>query len=222
MLGTFAQRAKELVPIMRSVGLLLALSGGGGCSNGHIDGAGLPSGGSSAGSAGSSAGSAASSAGGTTACVIADPVASPVRRLTRLEYDNTVRDLLGLDLSLAAGFPTDAIAGGFSNNASVLSVSALLAEKYMAAAETLAAEAIMNLATLLPCDPAATGEDACARAFIETFGRRAYRRPLAAADSDQRPSSRRSFFRNSSLNSKLEFPCGRAAPVAVCHRPRSL
>jgi hypothetical protein len=125
------------------------------------------------------------SRGGASACVTVEPEASPLRRLTRLEYDNTIRDLLGLDLKLAARFPPDAVAGGFSNNASVLTISPLLAEKYMEAAETLAAEVVEDLAAHLPCDPAAIGEDACAREFIQVFGRRAYRRPLAVADTER-------------------------------------
>jgi hypothetical protein len=117
-------------------------------------------------------------------CTTTDPSPSPLRRLTRLEYNNTVRDLLGVDMAPADKFPPDEIAGGFSNNASVLAVSPLLAELYMDAAEALSAEAVKNLPALLPCDPAAAGEDACARQFVQRFGRRAYRRPLAAAETD--------------------------------------
>ncbi|HEY0707128.1 MAG TPA: DUF1592 domain-containing protein, partial [Polyangia bacterium] len=111
-----------------------------------------------------------------------DPVATPLRRLTRTEYNNTVRDLLGVDLAPADNFPVDEIAGGFSNNASVLAVSPLLAEKDLEAAEALAAEAVKKLPTLLPCDPAAAGEEPCARQFVQRFGRRAYRRPLVDAE----------------------------------------
>jgi hypothetical protein len=112
----------------------------------------------------------------------AEPPASPLRRLTRLEYNNTARDLFGFDLAPADGFPADEVAGGFSNNASVLTVSPLLAEKYLEAAEKLAAEAVKNLTALLPCDPAAMGEEPCARQFVQRFGRRALRRPLEAPD----------------------------------------
>jgi hypothetical protein len=55
----------------------------------------------------------------------------------------------------------------------------------MEAAETLAAEAVKNLAALLPCDPVAVGEDACAGQFVQVFARRAYRRPVVAADADR-------------------------------------
>ena len=108
-----------------------------------------------------------------------------MRRLTRLEYNNTVRDLLGDTTAPADRFPPDEVSNGFNNNGAVLSVSPLLAEKYQEAAEALAATAVKNLAALVPCDPARAGEDACARQFVEGFGRRVYRRPLAAAETQR-------------------------------------
>jgi Protein of unknown function (DUF1592)/Protein of unknown function (DUF1588)/Protein of unknown function (DUF1587)/Protein of unknown function (DUF1595)/Protein of unknown function (DUF1585) len=155
-------------PVLRATWVLLLAAG---CSHGKTDASGgivgpLPP------------------AGGAL-CVTAEPVPTPLRRLTRLEYNNTVRDLLAVNLAPADGFPPDEIAGGFSNNASVLTISPLLAEKYMDAAEALAAEAIKNLPALVPCDPTQAGEDACARQFVQRFGRRAFRRPLAPAEIDR-------------------------------------
>jgi hypothetical protein len=106
------------------------------------------------------------------------PGDAPIRRLTRFEYDNTVRDLLGDDSRPAQSFAPDETALGFDNQAASQSVTALGAEQYLAAAEQLASRAADHLDTLLPCDPQAIGEDACARAFIAAFGRRAFRRPL--------------------------------------------
>lgn len=125
------------------------------------------------------------------ACGVTERIPAPQRRLTRFEYNNTVRDLLGTSQTPAEQFPVDEVAGGFNNNASVLTISPLHAEKYLLAAESLAAEAVAgDLSRLLPCDPAAVEgnvaqEEACARRFIEQFGRRAYRRPLAPADVDR-------------------------------------
>jgi hypothetical protein len=58
-----------------------------------------------------------------------------VRRLNRAEYNNTVRDLVGLDLRLADHFPADDTGHRFDNNADVLSLPPILFEKYLAAAE---------------------------------------------------------------------------------------
>jgi hypothetical protein len=52
----------------------------------------------------------------------------------------------------------------------------------MAAAEAISEQAVADLPALLPCDPAAIGEDACADEFIADFGRRAYRRPLTESE----------------------------------------
>jgi hypothetical protein len=120
-----------------------------------------------------------------TQCTTTEPFRSPLRRLTRVEYNNTVRDLLGDTTAPADRFPPDEVSNGFSNNAAVLSVSPLLAEKYQEAAEALAATAVQNLTGLVGCDPVRMGEEPCARQFIDRFGRRAYRRPLAAPETDR-------------------------------------
>jgi hypothetical protein len=113
-----------------------------------------------------------------------DPGPLVIRRLTRLEYDNTVRDLLGTSSTPAAGFPTEERRLGFDNNSEALSVPPLLAEQYLLAAEQLAGEAVQpqSLSRLVPCDPAAAGVDACGAQFIAAFGKKAYRRPLGADD----------------------------------------
>lgn len=73
------------------------------------------------------------------------PVAGRVtaRRLNRAEYNNTVRDLLGLTISPADQFPSDDSGYGFDNNGDVLTVSPVLMEKYLAAAEKIATTAIV-------------------------------------------------------------------------------
>ncbi len=74
----------------------------------------------------------------------ADPGRVITRRLNRTEYNNTVRDLLGLDLHPADAFPHDDSGYGFDNIGDVLSLSPILMEKYLAAAETLARTAIFG------------------------------------------------------------------------------
>ena len=106
-------------------------------------------------------------------------VDTPIRRLTRFEYNNTVRDLLGDTTSPANVLPPEEEVAGFNNQAGALTSSDLLIEQYMKVAEDVSARAVGNLATLLPCDPTLDGEEACSLSFIEDFGRRAFRRPLS-------------------------------------------
>ena len=69
----------------------------------------------------------------------ADPGRVTARRLNRTEYDNTLRDLFGVELKLAAEFPDDDVGYGFDNIGDVLSVSPLRVEQYLNAAERLTA-----------------------------------------------------------------------------------
>jgi len=107
---------------------------------------------------------------------------TPLRRLTRFEYANTVKHLLNVSTDFTRDIPVDEVTDGFSNNAGVLTVSPLHAEKYVLAAEAAAKEAVANLASLAPCDATAKGEETCAREFARSFGRRAFRRPTTPED----------------------------------------
>lgn len=66
------------------------------------------------------------------------------RRLNRSEYNNSVRDLFGLDLRPADQFPSDEVGGGFDNNGDVLSLSPMLIEKYLQAAETVSQAVLVD------------------------------------------------------------------------------
>lgn len=109
---------------------------------------------------------------------INDPGPAPMRRLTRFEYDATVRDLLGDDSQPSKSFPQEEEVYGFTNNAYVMGVTPVLAEQYMVTAETLSLRAMTKMMFVLPCDPAAMGEGPCAKTFITKFGLKAFRRPL--------------------------------------------
>ncbi len=71
-----------------------------------------------------------------------DPGLVPPRRLNRVEYANTLKDLLGVDFNPAGDFPSDDIGHGFDNNAETLSLPPLLMERYLSAAETALDKAI--------------------------------------------------------------------------------
>lgn len=105
---------------------------------------------------------------------------APLARLTRREYVRTLRDLLGVDFPIANLHP-DGIVGLFFANTST-PVSETQVDDYRLAAEQVAEGATVDAAALTGCDPA-QGE-ACARSFIESFGRRAFRRPLKAEEVD--------------------------------------
>jgi len=66
----------------------------------------------------------------------------PLRRLNRREYENAVRDLLGLEIDASALLPTDDLEGGFDNNAAALQVSPAFIDQYLNAARTVAHNAI--------------------------------------------------------------------------------
>ncbi len=66
-----------------------------------------------------------------------------LRRLNRVEYNNTIRDLVGVDFKPAADFPNDDVGYGFDNIGDVLSLSPLLLERYLTAAESVLGQAIV-------------------------------------------------------------------------------
>jgi mono/diheme cytochrome c family protein len=71
-----------------------------------------------------------------------DPGRVTIRRLNRTEYNNTIRDLVGVDFQPAEDFPSDDVGHGFDNIGDVLSLSPVLLERYLAAAESIMQRAI--------------------------------------------------------------------------------
>jgi hypothetical protein len=132
------------------------------------------------------AGSAVTGAAGSgvlATCPTTAITPTPLRRLTKFEYANTVRNLLNVTSTAPNDLPADEVTDGFNNNAGVLTVSSLHAEKYVLVSETLAKEAVKNLSALTGnCNTTTRGEDACAMDFATNFGRRAFRRPTTAED----------------------------------------
>jgi hypothetical protein len=74
-----------------------------------------------------------------------DPGHVTIRRLNRTEYNNTIHDLLGVDFKPAADFPADDSGYGFDNIADVLTMSPLLAEKYLSATDEIFDHVIIDL-----------------------------------------------------------------------------
>lgn len=122
-----------------------------------------------------------------------DPGHVVLRRLNRVEYRNTIRDLLGVDYDTQTNFPADDSGHGFDNVGEVLTVSPLLLEKYLAAAREIVAQAVP-----LPADnesevrsskkykeifPEDVPTDVVerkeyTRKLLRDFATRAYRRPV--------------------------------------------
>jgi hypothetical protein len=111
-----------------------------------------------------------------------NPGPSPLRRLTRDEYDNTLADLTGDASKPGKDFPPEARALGFNNIADAQTVTTLLAEAYKTAAEGVAERATKSASSLLGCSET---EGACVDGFIQRFGTRAYRRPLTADEAQR-------------------------------------
>ncbi|MEW6157208.1 MAG: DUF1592 domain-containing protein [Verrucomicrobiota bacterium] len=87
-----------------------------------------------------------------------DPGRVTIRRLNRVEYRNTIRDLMGVDFKADEEFPPDDTGYGFDNIGDVLTVSPLLLEKYMHAAETIVAMAVPTVSRVIP-EQRLTGRD---------------------------------------------------------------
>lgn len=73
-----------------------------------------------------------------------------LRRLNRVEYENTLRDLLGVDVDVKELLPDDPLSGGFDNNGEALSTSAVLMDRYLEAAGVALAAAMSPVSTVEP------------------------------------------------------------------------
>ena len=67
-----------------------------------------------------------------------------LRRMNRAEYDNTIRDLIGLDFKPSEKFPEDPPAGGFDNIGQALTMSPMQMELYYAAAREILDRALVE------------------------------------------------------------------------------
>ena len=105
--------------------------------------------------------------------------ASPIRRLTHAEYNNTVRDLTGAN-SYGGSFPAEALHHGLTDDAASLSVATLLATSYIDSASDIAKDALANFQQFTGCD--ANPTRACIENFIKNFGGKAFRRPITSQE----------------------------------------
>jgi hypothetical protein len=115
---------------------------------------------------------------GPVTCEEVQATPQAIARLTRVEYDYAIEDLVGDTTRPASRFAADDVTTGFEVGGAV---SPLLAEQYLDAATGIAERATADLPAL--CDASLVGED-CARHLIEEKGRLAYRRTLSADEVD--------------------------------------
>jgi mono/diheme cytochrome c family protein len=79
-----------------------------------------------------------------------DPGRVTMRRLNRVEYQDTIRDLVGVEFDTQDEFPPDDTGHGFDNIGDVLTLSPMLLEKYLVAAEKIIAQAVPVVASVAP------------------------------------------------------------------------
>lgn len=114
-----------------------------------------------------------------------DPGPAPLRRLTQEQYRNTLRDLFGEVPGLQAALDSSSQPSEFGLVQP--DVAPVELEVYQHTAETVAAFVASKPAKLQAIAPCATGvsKRECARSFVESFGARAYRVQLPAADTER-------------------------------------
>ncbi len=113
-----------------------------------------------------------------------NPGSVTIHRLSRSEYNNTIRDLLGVDTHPADSFPADGGGGsGFDNNADTLFIPPILMERYIGAAAECAAAAKAERLLIVRPGKGFTKE-AAARTILAHFSALGYRKPVAPAEID--------------------------------------
>jgi hypothetical protein len=164
-----------------------------------------------------------------------DPGRVTLRRLNRVEYRNTIHDLMGIDYDTSDEFPADDSGYGFDNVGDALSLSPLLMEKYLNAAEAIVDESVPTKEVnarlvkqyeqyrrffvngVAPTEP--DKRDAYAREVLSAFARRAYRRPADAGTVDRLVTIAKAGY--TAPGQTFEAGIGRAM-VAVLSSPRFL
>ncbi len=172
----------------------------------------------------------------SAACTATGPSVpwSPIRRISRVEYDNMVRDLLGDTSQPAVTFtfpPESPMREGINlDNNTYTNPSGLIAQYYMNAAEAVAWTAVQSSAFMsanLPCDAATSTQtdaeaDTCAQQFIGTFANRAFRGKLT--DDDTSATAQAGLFAlYAKAKAAYDFTTGiQAVITAVLESPRFL
>ena len=135
-----------------------------------------------------------------TACDINALHPTTVRRLSNVEYHNTIEQLLGVNVE-ALALPATVKERGFENFSVHLNPSALLVERYQEHAQDLARRAVAESRSLFSCEPSA----ACGEQWVQAFGLKAFRRPLTVDEFERYHSFFESSRQQISFNGALEL-----------------
>ena len=113
-----------------------------------------------------------------------EPSATKMRRLSQVEYHNTIHDIFGQFVVIPDLEPDTPVNGFTSIGNAQISTSRLGVEKYETAARSIASQVLRNPArnNLLDCRPQSFVDGPCATNFIENVGPRIFRRPLTAVE----------------------------------------
>lgn len=141
-------------------------------------------------------------------CATPNPGRAPLRRLTRFEYNNTVRELLGDDTRPANSLPAELLGNGFGNDADEQPSSSFLVEQYGVIAAQIAERATASTDSMTRLDPCLASaseadENTCARTFLESFLPRAYRRPVESAEIDEMLALQQGYRENESFTGSI-------------------
>jgi hypothetical protein len=110
------------------------------------------------------------------------PVASRVLRLSYSDYDRTLSALLHQPVSLSGNFPAEQPNLGPYEDLGARRVNESLHNEFVRAAETLAAQLVSNSTAFAQVVGCTTADAQCRDSFIDSFGQRAFRKPLSETD----------------------------------------
>lgn len=112
-----------------------------------------------------------------------DPGKVTIRRLNRIEYRNTVHDLTGYDYKVEEELPPDDTGYGFDTIGDVMTLSPLLMEKYMEAAEKITSASVPRTSLMVPektiVEPTRRGQGGRHSVYEESTLKYSFRAPHA-------------------------------------------
>ncbi|MFZ5891018.1 MAG: DUF1592 domain-containing protein [Myxococcota bacterium] len=117
-------------------------------------------------------------------CPAEEIAPTPLRRLTRFEYANSVRDVFGIDVPTEDLFPRDEQALGFDNQAGTLSLTDLHVQGYLDAADVVSNWLNQNASRLQAVAGCELSGSECARTLVSRVGQKLVRRALSEAEID--------------------------------------